>query len=89
MARLIAPMMVTPCFTTVLPVSVISQLPPRSAARSRITEPGAIPFTMSSVTSTGAFFPGITAVVITTSLSCTTFPKQLTLAAVEIFILRA
>src|SRR5208283_143136 len=55
---------------------LISQLPPRSAAKSTITDPGAIPFTISSVTSTGDFFPGITAAAITTSLSCTTFPSN-------------
>ena len=39
LARLMAPMIVTPCASTVFPVCVSSQLPPRSAARSTITEP--------------------------------------------------
>ncbi len=68
--------MLTWCLTTVFPASVSSQLPPRSAARSTITEPGAMPFTISSVTRIGAFLPGITAVVITTSLSATTRPSS-------------
>src|ERR1019366_7821225 len=72
LARLMAPILVTPCSFTVSPVRVSSQLPPRSEARSTITEPGAIPLTISAVISTGDFFPGITAAVMTTSLSATT-----------------
>ena len=58
------------------PGRVSSQFPPRSAARSTITEPGAILSTMSAVTSTGDFLPGITAAVMTTSLSATTRPSN-------------
>ncbi len=47
-------------------------MPPRSAARSTITEPGDIPLTISPVTSMGAFLPGTAAVVMTTSDSPTT-----------------
>ena len=43
LARLSQPTIVTPCLTTMSsPGRVSSQLPPRSAARSTITEPGAI-----------------------------------------------
>ena len=52
------------------PGSDSSQLPPVSAARSTITEPGFIRSTASSVTRIGARRPGTAAVVITTS----TFP---------------
>src|SRR5579883_814121 len=38
--------------------------------------PGAMPFTISSVSSTGDFFPGMTAAVMTTSLSLTTRPSS-------------
>ncbi len=64
--------MVTPWATTTSSALVSSQLPPRSAARSTITEPGAMASTMASVTSTGDCRPGIAAVVITTSLRATT-----------------
>jgi len=60
----------------VSPGLVSSQFSPCSAARSTITEPGTIALTISAVTSTGAFLPGITAVVITTSFSATTFPSS-------------
>src|SRR5664280_2585449 len=43
------------------------QLPPLSAARSTMTDPGRIPATISSVTSTGARRPGMAAVVMTMS----------------------
>ena len=36
-----------------------------------MTDPGAMASTIDAVTSTGAFFPGTTAVVITTSLAAT------------------
>ncbi len=68
------PTMVTPCGWVTWPGSVSSQLPPRSAARSTITEPGFIAETISAVTSTGALLPGTLAVVITTSLSATVLP---------------
>jgi hypothetical protein len=51
--------------------SVSGQLPPCGAARSTITEPGFIALTISSVTSTGAARPGISAVVITMSACAT------------------
>src|SRR5262249_39586393 len=72
LARFTRPTMVTPYSTTISPDRVSSQLPPRSAARSTITEPGVIRETISLGTSTGDFFPGTTAAVITTSLSATT-----------------
>src|SRR5882762_1228839 len=56
---------------TSVPGFVTSQLPPVSAARSTITAPGFIPRTASAVIRTGARFPGIAAVVITTSASRT------------------
>ena len=65
-------MIVTPCSTILSPARVSSQLPPRSAARSTMTDPGAMPATISRVTSAGDFLPGTTAAVITTSLSATT-----------------
>ena len=55
--------------TTSSPGSVSSQLPPVSAARSTITEPGRIARTAAAVTSFGAGRPGIAAVVMTTSNS--------------------
>jgi hypothetical protein len=48
-----------------------AQLPPCSAARSIITDPGRIPRTISSVMSTGARWPGISAVGITASAAVT------------------
>ena len=54
------PRMVTPLWTMTWSARVSSQLPPRSAARSTSTEPGAIPSTISRVTRIGAFFPGTT-----------------------------
>ena len=83
------PRMVTPCATTVSPARVSSQLPPRSAARSTITEPGFMPATISPVTRTGALRPGTLAVVITTSLLGHRRRHQLALAAVEGLVLRA
>src|SRR5207237_802858 len=76
LARLIGPISVTPCSTTCSPGLVSSQFPPRSAAKSTSTEPGAMPATISLVTRIGAFFPGITAVVMTTSFSAITFPSS-------------
>ena len=49
------------------PFSVSSQFPPDEAARSIITDPGFIELTVSLSIRTGAFFPGIWAVAITTS----------------------
>src|SRR5437899_1143613 len=59
-------MMVTSCATTISPGRVSSQFPPRSAAKSTMTEPGAIVATISAVTSTGGRRPGTTAAVMTT-----------------------
>src|SRR2546423_503005 len=61
------PMIVTPPTSTSLPAWVSSTLPPVSAARPTITDPGRIRRTMSPVTSSGALRPGTAAVVITTS----------------------
>ena len=52
--RLSGPTIVTSSLTTVWPGSVSSQLPPVSAARSTITEPGFMFLTACSVTSSGA-----------------------------------
>ena len=62
----------TPYFCTTLPGSVRAQLPPFSAARSTITDPFFIPFTISSVMRIGAGRLGISAVVMmmSTSLAC-------------------
>ena len=60
-------MIVTLCTVTVWSARVSGQLPPCSAGRSTITEPGFIVLTISSVTSTGAGRPGISAVVMTMS----------------------
>ena len=49
-----SPMMVTPCFTTVLFISLNAQLPPASTAISTITDPSRMLFTISSVINTGA-----------------------------------
>ncbi len=62
--------MVTPLSVTIFwSGTVRSQLPPRSAARSTMTEPRFIMRTMSSVQSFGAGRPGISAVVMTMSTS--------------------
>jgi hypothetical protein len=66
------PMTRTPPTSTVSPALVASQLPPCSAARSTTTDPGAMPRTISSVTSTGAVDPCTCAVVMTTSDRATT-----------------
>ena len=65
--RFVVPTIVTPPSTISSPGRVSSQLPPVSAARSTITDPGRMPRTASAVTSFGAGRPGIAAVVITTS----------------------
>ena len=62
-------MIVTPPPTTISPGFVSSQLPPVSAARSTITEPGRIRATAVAGMSLGAGRPGIAAVVITRSNS--------------------
>ena len=69
------------------PACVSSQLPPRSAARSTITEPGAMLATISRVTSTGDFLPGITAAVIDHVALGHDPPQQLALAAIEGLVL--
>ena len=66
--RLAGPTIFTPYFSTTLPYSESGQLPPCSTAMSTITEPGFMVFTMSSLTSTGALRPGMSAVV--TTMSC-------------------
>src|SRR5919201_3661171 len=63
------PTIVTPSRSTSEPGSVSSQLPPASAARSTITEPGRIPATAAAGIRVGAGRPGASAVVITTSYS--------------------
>src|SRR5918994_3487736 len=66
--RFTGPTILTPSRTTVWPASVNSQLPPVSAARSTITEPGLIFCTAPSVTSSGALRPGTAAVEMTASI---------------------
>ena len=56
-----------PSVTYVSPGRASSQLPPASAARSTITEPGFIPCTASALISFGAGRPGTSAVVTITS----------------------
>ncbi len=68
LGRLTGPITLTPPSTTVSPALVSSQLPPVSAAMSTITEPGCIPRTASAVISSGAWRPGIAAVLMITSL---------------------
>src|SRR6266849_1790008 len=70
------PMIVTPLTSTSLPATVSSTLPPVSAARSTITDPGRMPLTISPVTSRGARRPGTAAVVITTSDFATCSPMS-------------
>ena len=60
-------MIFTPFSSTVSPGFEPSTFPPVSAARSTITEPGAISRTASAVISSGAGRPGIWAVVMITS----------------------
>ena len=67
---------VTSSRVIVSPGALASQLPPCSAARSTITEPGRIPASISLVTRTGAFFPGTAAALMTMSLSATTFESS-------------
>ena len=68
--RSVYPMQVTPFLVrTTLPGSVVSTLPPASAARSTVTDPGRIFSTISFLMSLGAGRPGINAVVTTMSHS--------------------
>mmetsp|Transcript_2058 Transcript_2058/g.5705 ORF Transcript_2058/g.5705 Transcript_2058/m.5705 type:complete len:225 (-) Transcript_2058:273-947(-) len=53
---------VLPCCTT-FPGAVVATLPPASAARSTVTDPGGMASTISWVIRTGAFLPGMRAVV--------------------------
>ena len=66
-ARRIGPMIVTSCCTASRPGSVSAQLPPMSAARSTMIEPGFIDATASAGISLGAGSPGTRAVVMITS----------------------
>ena len=74
-------------WTTISSGRVSSQLPPRSAARSTTTEPGCIASTISVVIRIGARLPGISAVVMTTSLRGDDLEHHLALAAVERLVL--
>ena len=65
-------MMVRPPTFLLSPGTVSSQFPPASEARSTTTEPVRIASTISLVISLGAGRPGMSAVVITTSMSGTT-----------------
>ncbi len=61
-------MIVTPLCSTIFPASDRAQFPPRSTARSTMTEPGFMLSTISLVIRTGAGLPGMRAVV--TTMSC-------------------
>ena len=65
--RFVRPTIVTPSRSTISPGTVSSQLPPVSAARSTITDPGRIRATAPAGISRGAARPGTSAVVIATS----------------------
>ena len=69
LGRFVSPTIVTPPSENSSPGRVSSQLPPVSAARSTITEPGRIARTALAGISLGAARPGIAAVVITASNS--------------------
>ena len=69
LGRFSSPMTVTPPESTISPGFVSSQLPPVSAARSTITDPGRMRATADAGISLGAGRPGIAAVVITRSNS--------------------
>ena len=70
LGKSVYPTMVTPLsVTTFSSITVPSAFPPRSAARSTITEPGFIAAIISANQSFGASRPGISAVVITISTS--------------------
>mmetsp|Transcript_35239 Transcript_35239/g.76446 ORF Transcript_35239/g.76446 Transcript_35239/m.76446 type:complete len:261 (-) Transcript_35239:177-959(-) len=62
-------MTLTPLWSMTLPGTVTSQLPPASAARSTMTEPGFMDSTISLRIRRGAGLPGIRAVVTMTSIS--------------------
>ena len=76
--RFVVPSIRTPFTSITFPGSVSSELPPVSAARSTMTDPGFIERTMSAVMSFGAGRPGIAAVVITMSFSFTAFARSST-----------
>mmetsp|Transcript_42886 Transcript_42886/g.81801 ORF Transcript_42886/g.81801 Transcript_42886/m.81801 type:complete len:294 (-) Transcript_42886:1086-1967(-) len=63
------PRHVTPACTTAFSGTVVATLPPASAARSTMTDPGLMLSTISLVMSTGAARPGMSAVVMMTSTS--------------------
>ena len=63
------PMIATPPTFATSPGTAPSTLPPRSTARSTITDPSAIEATMSRLTSFGAGRPGMSAVVMMMSTS--------------------
>ena len=70
-------MIFTPFCSTVWPGFEPSTLPPVSAARSMITEPGAMLLTASAVIRRGAGRPGIWAVVMITSWRLAASPSSL------------
>lgn len=63
------PIILTPFYTLISSLTVYSQFPPVSAARSTRTLPGFIALIISLVIRIGAFLPGIKAVVIMISTS--------------------
>mmetsp|Transcript_6030 Transcript_6030/g.26641 ORF Transcript_6030/g.26641 Transcript_6030/m.26641 type:complete len:200 (+) Transcript_6030:3310-3909(+) len=82
--RSVYPMQVTPFLVrTTLPGSVVSTLPPASAARSTVTDPGRIFSTISFLMSVGAGRPGINAVVTTMSHSSHCLAKSAISAAMN------
>src|SRR6266404_2355487 len=58
------------------PILVTKEMVASMAPGSVIIDPGAMLATISFVTKIGGFFPGMTAALITTSLSATTFPSS-------------
>ena len=73
----------TPWRTAVSPGSLSSQFPPRSAARSTMTDPGRMPATAAAVMSVGARRPSTSAVVMATSTFSQRLGQHLPLTRVE------
>ena len=81
------PTILTPlAIVATLPGIAPSTLPPRSTARSTITEPGFIEATIAAETSRGAGRPGISAVVMT--MSCLAMCSAVSAACLRLVFLR-
>ena len=84
LGRSVYPTSVTPLsVTTTSSLTVPAMFPPRSAARSTQTEPGFMFARASSFQSSGAFLPGISAVVMTMSISFACSAKSAISAAMN------